>query len=127
MNKEKFGRLFYYTALIIAIIVMAIALFIQSDGSEEQNARVSIIRYMIAFYSFLGLISPGALVREYTLGYSVYKKFKCFILINAHFVQDWRRYGRERESVPGSGRIFIAWYGWRAVHQDSCRRGYSDR
>ena len=76
MNKEKFGRLFYYTALIIAIIVMAIALFIQSDGSEEQNARVSIIRYMIAFYSFLGLISPGALVREYTLGYSVYKRYK---------------------------------------------------
>ena len=60
MNKEKFGRLFYYTALIIAIIVMAIALFIQSDGSEEQNARVSIIRYMIAFYSFLGII-PSAL------------------------------------------------------------------
>lgn len=76
MNKEKFGRLFYYIALIVAVIVMGLAILIRSDGSDEQNEKVSIIRYMIAFYSFLGLVAPGAIVREYTLGYNVYKRFK---------------------------------------------------
>ena len=79
-KKEKIGRVVYYTALIVAIIVMLSALFIRSDGSESENIRVSNLRYMIAFYSFLGIISPSILVYEYCKGKYDLKIYKLKIV-----------------------------------------------
>lgn len=80
-KREKFGRIFYFTSLIVAIVVMLCALFIISDGSEESNINVSNIRYMIAFYSFLCIISPGVLVREYCKGGYDVKRFRLKIIV----------------------------------------------
>lgn len=82
-KRGKCARLVYYTGLIVAIVVMACAIFITSDGSEEDNIRVSNLRYMIAFYSFLGIISPCVLVREFLLGKYDIKRYRLKIVIVA--------------------------------------------
>ena len=57
MNKQKFGKLFYYGTLIITIVIVVASLFIfQSDGSEEMNNYMSVLRYMTTYYSFTVIV-----------------------------------------------------------------------
>ncbi len=82
MEKKKFGRLFYYCTLIIAIVLMVVALFVfTSDGSDEQNTKVSIIRYAIAYYSFSTLLGSGLIVNEFCSGKYLINKMKLKIVV----------------------------------------------
>ena len=82
MDKLKFGKLYYYCSLGLSCLVMLLAIFLlRSDGSEQSNIDMSIYRYMVAFYTFLVILSPGVLVFEYTKGNYIKEKFKLKIII----------------------------------------------
>ena len=77
MDKKKFGKYFYHASLFLTILTMIAALFIfKSDGSDEQNLTVSIIRYAIAYYSFIAVLGTGLVVNEYCSGKFEKKKMR---------------------------------------------------
>ena len=84
MDKKKIGRLFYYATLVITIVIVVASLFIfQSDGTEEMNNDMSVLRYMVTYYSFTVILGSGIIVNEFCGG--KYDKRKMFykILIEA--------------------------------------------
>ena len=61
---------------------MLLSIFLlKSDGSEQSNIDMSIYRYMVAFYAFLVILSPGVLVFEYTKGNYIKEKFRLKIIV----------------------------------------------
>lgn len=82
MNKQKFGKLFYYATLIITIIIVVSSLFIfQSDGSEEMNNYISVLRYMVTYYTFTVVLGSGIIVNEFCSGKYEKRKLIYKILI----------------------------------------------
>ena len=69
MDKKKIGRLFYYATLVITIVIVVASLFIfQSDGTDEMNNDMSVLRYMVTYYSFTVILGSGIIVNEFCGG-----------------------------------------------------------
>lgn len=69
MNKQKIGRLYYYATLIVTIVIVVLSLFIfKSDGTDEMNNYISVLRYMVTYYSFTVILGSGIIVNEYCSG-----------------------------------------------------------
>ena len=84
MNKQKFGKFFYYGTLIITIIIVVSSLFVfQSDGSEEMNNDMSVLRYMVTYYSFTVILGSGIIVNEFCGGKFDRRKMMYKILVEA--------------------------------------------
>lgn len=83
-SKQKFGRLYYYATLIISIIIIVLSLFIfQSDGSEQMNNDMSVIRYMVVFYTFNIVLGSGIIVNEFCGGKFDKRKLIYKIIVEA--------------------------------------------
>ena len=110
MNKQKFGKLFYYATLVIVIIALIAALFVfRSDGSEEMNLSVSIIRYAIAYFSFATVLSCGIIVNEYCSGKFVKNKLITKIILSVvTTIVGALVYLFVKSAVVASGMFFVA-------------------
>ena len=81
MNKKNFGKYFYHATLLVAIVAMIVALFaFRSDGTPEENERISIIRYAFAYYSFITVLGTGLVVNEYCSGKYVKNKLQLKVI-----------------------------------------------
>lgn len=79
-DKKKLGIGIYYTAIIITIVVMLLALVIIKSEDLEYVSRM---RYIISFYCFTFLLGGGIIVREFLVEEYKLKKMIIKIVVTA--------------------------------------------
>lgn len=77
-KNKKIGIGIYYTAIIITVIVMLLALVIIKSEDAEYVSRM---RYMISFYCFAFLLGGGIIVREFFVEEYIMKKMIIKIVV----------------------------------------------